>query len=138
MYELNYAHCGHWLRRTLRGTDCSVEKCKHRYNVFRTHYPALVKLQQVMPFSIIDASSTLEECEAQIAHELRYQSSLDLDEATYAAVTQIPLAREVVQAARQKLVNRLDGYCHRHNALFTEVCVCVYVHVSPSISSRFT
>ena len=57
--------------RELRGTDCSVEKCKFRYDVFRSHYPDLVNLQQVMPFSIIDASGTLEECESQIAHELR-------------------------------------------------------------------
>jgi len=96
--------------REERGTDKSADKCRLRYRVFRQHYPALTQLQSLMPFSVIDATGSLEECEAQIAHELRYQSSLDLDERTYAAVARIPLAREVVQHSRQHLVQRLDEY----------------------------
>ena len=58
--------------REERGTDKSISKCRMRYQVFRTHYPALSQLQAVMPFSVIDATGSLEDCEAQIAHELRY------------------------------------------------------------------
>ena len=65
---------------------------------------------------------TLEECRAQIARELRYQSSLDLDEATYAAIRHLPLAKDLVRASRQQLVAHLDGYAKRHKELFERVC----------------
>ena len=107
--------------REERGTDKSADKCRLRYRVFRQHYPALTRLQALMPFSVIDATGSLEECEAQIAHELRYQSSLDLDERTYAAVARIPLAREVVQHSRQHLVQRLDEYQLSHTETFHKV-----------------
>ena len=61
---------------------------------------------------------SLEECRAQIARELRYQSSLDLDEATYAAIRHLPLAKDLVRASRQQLVAHLDGYAKRHHDLF--------------------
>ena len=64
---------------------------------------------------------SLEECRAQIARELRYQSSLDLDEATYAAIRHLPLAKDLVRASRQQLVAHLDGYAKRHKALFEQV-----------------
>lgn len=78
-----------------RETDKSLALCKARYAVFVRHYPAITRLRARMPFSVIDATGGVELCEAQIAHELRYQSSLDLDDETYRAVTQLPLAREV-------------------------------------------
>lgn len=52
----------------------------------QAHYSTLLRLKQYFPFSLIDAMGSLEECKAQIARELRYQSSLDLDEATYATI----------------------------------------------------
>ena len=64
---------------------------------------------------------SLEECRAQIARELRYQSSLDLDEATYAAIRHLPLAKDLVRASRQQLVAHLDGYAKRHHDLFQRV-----------------
>ncbi len=61
------------------------------------------------------------ECKAQISRELRYQSSLDLDEATYAAIRHLPLAKDLVRISRQQLVSHLDFYCKRHNAVFKKV-----------------
>lgn len=61
------------------------------------------------------------ECKAQIARELRYQSSLDLDEATYAAIRHLPLAKDLVRISRQQLVSHLDFYCKRHNKTFLQV-----------------
>ena len=107
--------------REERDTDKSVDKCRLRYAVFKRHYPALVRLQKLMPFSVIDATGSVEECEAQIAHELRYQSSLDLDERTYASITTLPLAREVVQHSRKALVSRLDDYCLLHTDTYGQV-----------------
>ena len=87
----------------------------------QAHYTTLLRLKQYFPFSLIDAMGSLEECRAQIARELRYQSSLDLDEATYAAIRHLPLAKDLVRASRQQLVAHLDGYAKRHNALFERV-----------------
>jgi hypothetical protein len=36
--------------------------------------------------SLIDAMGALDDCRRQIQRELRYQSSMDLDEHTYAAI----------------------------------------------------
>jgi hypothetical protein len=105
-----------------RDTDKSVDLCRMRYSVFKRHYPALVRLQRRMPFSVIDATGSVEECEAQIAHELRYQSSLDLDERTYASITTLPLARDIVQHSRKALVQRLDDYCLLHTDTYGQVC----------------
>ena len=63
----------------------------------------------------------LEDTRAQISRELRYQSSLDLDEATYAAIRHLPLAQDLVRASRQHLVHRLDTYSKRHHKIFMEV-----------------
>lgn len=63
----------------------------------------------------------LEDTRAQISRELRYQSSLDLDEATYAAIRHLPLAQDLVRASRQQLVHRLDTYSKRHHKIFMEV-----------------
>ena len=100
--------------------------CRRRYDVFKQHYGTLLRLKQYFPFSLIDAMGSLEACRAQIARELRYQSSLDLDEATYAAIRHLPLAKDLVRMSRQQLVHRLDLYCKRHPDLFTAVsCIPV-------------
>lgn len=52
----------------------------------QAHYHTILRLKSFFPFSLIDAMGTLEEARQQIMRELRYQSSLDLDEATYAAI----------------------------------------------------
>eukprot|EP00892_Ulva_mutabilis_P001962 jgi/Ulvmu1/11767/UM008_0181.1 len=119
-----------------RGTDKSADKCRLRYRVFRQHYPSLTKLQSLMPFSVIDATGSLEDCEAQIAHELRYQSSLDLDERTYAAVSRIPLSREVVQHSRQHLIQRLDEYQLSQTETFHKVLSILYEETLPRICSN--
>ncbi|BDA48136.1 probable adenylate kinase at N-terminal half [Coccomyxa sp. Obi] len=105
----------------LRPTDVDSAKCRRRYEVFKAHYSTLLRLKQYFPFSLIDAMGSLEECKAQIARELRYQSSLDLDEATYAAIRHLPLAKDLVRSSRQQLVAHLDGYAKRHQALFEKV-----------------
>lgn len=52
----------------------------------REHYGTLLRLKQHFPFSLIDAMGPLDDCRRQIQRELRYQSSMDLDEHTYAAI----------------------------------------------------
>lgn len=67
---------------------------------FKKNYGMVLKLKEFFPFSLIDAMGSLAECEAQIARELRYQSSLDLHEEVYRQVTPIPLVTEIVKEAR--------------------------------------
>lgn len=76
----------------------------------------------LMPHSLGSChSANMFRCVAQIAHELRYQSSLDLDERTYANISRVPLAREVVEHSRQHLVKRLDDYQLSHTDVFHRV-----------------
>lgn len=105
----------------VRTTDVDAAKCRRRYEVFRAHYATILRLKQYFPFSLIDAMGGLEDTRAQISRELRYQSSLDLDEATYAAIRHLPLAQDLVRASRQHLVHRLDTYSKRHHKIFMEV-----------------
>jgi hypothetical protein len=62
----SYSETFYFFCREERGTDKSISKCRMRYQVFRTHYPALSKLQSVMPFSVIDATGSLEDCEGPL------------------------------------------------------------------------
>jgi len=51
----------------------------------------------------------------------RYQSSLDLSQATYSALRHLPLSRDLAQHARQQLVSRLDDHCQKFPDLFHQV-----------------
>jgi hypothetical protein len=143
---MRWSMSAHHVKRALhcreeRETDKSVDLCRVRYLVFKRHYPALIRLQRLMPFSVIDATGSIEECEAQIAHELRYQSSLDLDERTYASITTLPLARKIVQHSRKALVQRLDDYCLLHTDTYGQVrlCICIDLHrTKPLVMSLFS
>ncbi|EFN59083.1 hypothetical protein CHLNCDRAFT_137842 [Chlorella variabilis] len=134
----------------VRTTDVNEALCRRRYQVFKVrgrfhrplparcllqfisaHYHTILRLKSFFPFSLIDAMGTLEEARQQIMRELRYQSSLDLDEATYAAIRHLPLARDLVRVARQRLVFRLDAYCKRDNTLFGDVIRLIDAEVIP-------
>jgi len=86
--------------RSARATDLDIASAVQRYETFKSNYSALLKLKEFFPFSLIDAMGTLEECAVQIARELRYQSSLDLNEDAYRLITPIPLVNEIVKEAR--------------------------------------
>jgi len=59
------------VRRAQRTTDMSVEKCKRRYEIFKMHYSATMRLKQFFPFHLIDSMGTLEETQEAISLELR-------------------------------------------------------------------
>ncbi|KDD72358.1 hypothetical protein H632_c3460p0, partial [Helicosporidium sp. ATCC 50920] len=121
----------------VRTTDASEALCRRRYQVFKAHYMTILRLKQFFPFSLIDAMGTPEECRAQIARELRYQSSLDLDAETYAVIRDLPLARDLVRTARQRLVSRLDKHCREHRDLFVSATRLVSQEIVPLLS-RFS
>ena len=115
----------------VRATDVNEALCRRRYQVFKSHYNTILRLKSYFPFSLIDAMGTLHDCRAQIMRELRYQSSLDLDEKTYAAIRHLPLARDLVRVARQRLVFRLDMYCKKHYKLFTDIISLIDTEIMP-------
>ncbi|MEO7098438.1 MAG: nucleoside monophosphate kinase [Luteolibacter sp.] len=94
-----------------RNTDFDPELARNRYRTFKEKtYDALVSLKQIFHYHFINAQAPIEVVQQNIISELEYQSSLELDPRTYDTLRHIPLADEIVQHARQELVNRLDGY----------------------------
>jgi len=104
-----------------RDTDASPEAGRRRYKIFRDHYSTLQTLKKHFPFTMIDASGTIEEVQQNIIKEFKYQSSLELTQETYDMVQRIPLVSDVIMHARGDLVARLDEYQYRHSELFEQV-----------------
>ncbi|MGB0579413.1 MAG: nucleoside monophosphate kinase [Limisphaerales bacterium] len=108
--------------RELRKTDLDPEAAKHRYRVFKEKtWSALKSLRQTFFYHFINAEGSFQEVEQNILEELKYQSSLELDERTFDRLRKIPLASEIVVHARQELVRRLDTYELQHTELFKKV-----------------
>ncbi|KAF2070950.1 hypothetical protein CYY_007723 [Polysphondylium violaceum] len=116
-----------------RDTDCSEEAARKRYKIFRDHYPTLQTLKKHFPFSIIDASKTLDRVQQSIIREFKYQSSLELSQETYDLVQRIPLVTDITLHARVDLVTRLDDYQNRHTDLFTSVVHVIEKEFVPTI-----
>ncbi len=94
-----------------RATDFDPELARNRYRTFKEKtYDALLSLKQIFHYHFINAQAPIEIVQQNIISELDYQSSLELDPRTYDTLRHIPLADDIVQHARQELVNRLDGY----------------------------
>ena len=105
-----------------RATDYSEKAARKRYHVFKeTTYEALKSLRKIFHYHFIDASLPIEEVQKSITEEFQYQSSLELDQATFDRIRNIPLASQIVQHARQELVKRLDAYEKDHTELFEKV-----------------
>ena len=110
----------------VRETDLSVKAAKHRYRLFvEGTMRANEALKQSFPFNIINASGSVDEVRHVVMQELSYQSSLELQEDTYAAIKHIPTAAEVTTRARQNLVARLDYYQNEHEPTFAAVIAMI-------------
>jgi adenylate kinase len=95
----------------VRNTDFDEALARNRYRTFKEKtYDALVSLKQIFHYHFINAQARIDVVQQNIIQELEYQSSLELDPRTYDSLRHIPLAHEIVQHARQELVNRLDEY----------------------------
>jgi adenylate kinase len=117
-----------------RATDLNEEACRKRYRVFMEQtYDVLQSLKQTFHFHVINAQSDIASVERAIINEFRYQSSLELDEETYDAVRHIPLASEIVVSARQRLVERLEGYQREHAGLFRRVISLIDQEFVPAL-----
>ena len=117
-----------------RATDLNEESCRKRYRVFMEQtYSVLQSLKEVFHFHIINAQGDIASVERAIMREFQYQSSLELDEETFDAIRRIPLASEIVVHARQRLVERLEGYQRETPDLFHKVITTVEHEFLPAI-----
>lgn len=117
-----------------RATDFDPELARNRYRTFKEKtYDALVSLKQIFHYHFINAQAPIEVVQQNIIRELEYQSSLELDPRTYDTLRHIPLADEIVEHARQELVNRLDSYQIEHRDLFVRVVDFIQEKMMPVI-----
>lgn len=117
-----------------RVTDTNEEACRKRYRVFMEQtYHVLQSLKQVFHFHVINAQGDIASVERAIIGEFQYQSSLELEEETFDAIHHLPLASEIVIAARQHLVDRLDGYQRDDRELFHRVVAVLEQEFVPII-----
>jgi len=108
--------------KELRKTDLSVDAARNRYRTFKEiTYESLATLREIFHYHLINAQQTIEEVQQSIVKELKYQSSLELDQQTYDIIARIPTAPSIVIHARQELVERLELYTSRHRDLFAQV-----------------
>lgn len=106
----------------LRITDLDEDAARRRYMVFKEKtWDALKSLKEIYHYHFVNAEGPIEEVEQNILDELKYQSSLELEPATYDTVRHIPLAEDIILHARQELVKRLDQYQREHTDLFKRV-----------------
>jgi adenylate kinase len=117
-----------------RATDFDPVLARNRYRTFKEKtYEALVSLKQIFHYHFINAQASVETVQQNIIRELEYQSSLELDPRTYDTLRHIPLANDIVQHARQELVNRLDGYQVAHPELLQAVVEFIQEKMMPII-----
>ncbi len=109
-------------RSEVRKTDLSVESARNRYRTFKeVTYESLTSLREIFHYHYVNAQESVEAVQQAIVRELAYQSSLELDQATYDMIAHIPIASSIVVHARQELVERLDHYARRQTELFARV-----------------
>lgn len=117
-----------------RATDFDEALAARRYRVFKEQtWDALLSLKDIFHYHLINAQGSLAEVERNIAEELAYQSSLELDPRTYDQLRTLPLASEIVVHARQELVRRLDGYALAHGELFARIIALIEKKFMPIV-----
>jgi adenylate kinase len=117
-----------------RKTDSSEALARNRYRVFKEQtYDALVSLKQIFHYHFINGQAPIPEVQANIVHELEYQSSLELDPRTFDRLRRLPLATEIIRHARQDLVHRLDGYEVEQRETFGRVIEFIETKMMPIV-----
>lgn len=118
----------------VRATDLDPGAALNRYRTFKEKtYDALKDLREIFFYHFINAHGTIEEVRERINRELRYQGSLELDEATYDDLSTIPIASVIGAHARQDLVDRLDSYEQHQKNLFKSVIETINKEFMPII-----
>lgn len=120
--------------KEIRKTDLDEEAARNRYRTFKdVTYESLKDLQEVFHYHYVNAHGSIEDVRRRIINELKYQSSLELEQATFDSLTRIALASRIVQHARQELVRRLDDYQSQETDLFDRVVTLIADKFMPII-----
>ncbi len=106
----------------IRKTDLDEITARNRYRTFKEiTYQSLKSLRVLFHYHFVNAHGSEEAVQERIVEELKYQSSLELDQSTYDRLSPIPIASQIVRHARQELIDRLDFYEKNHSGLFKNV-----------------
>lgn len=120
-----------------RVTDQSEESARNRYRTFKeVTYESLKSLRRVFHYHYIDAHGTITEVQDLIRKEMRYQTSLELDQKTNDIIADVPLAASLSTHARQELIQRLESYSSDHSELFAGVVKVIKDEFFPIISKH--
>lgn len=120
--------------KELRKTDLNVEDARNRYRTFKEiTYESLRSLREIFHYHFINAQESIEEVQNRIINELKYQSSLELDQEVYDIIAKIPVESSILVHARQELVERLSQYASKHNSLFRKVVSVVDEKIMPIV-----
>jgi adenylate kinase len=109
-------------RLELRPTDLDVNAARNRYRTFKEiTYESLASLREIFHYHFVNAQRSIEEVQTSIVEELKYQSTLELDQLTNDLISGIPVASDIVIHARQDLVERLEKYAMHHQEVFERI-----------------
>ena len=118
----------------LRMTDLDLDRARNRYRTFKEiTYESLTSLRKIFHYHYIDAQRTIEDVQQKIVEELKYQSSLELDQQTNDLVSRIPVSSDIVLHARQQLVERLEYYTLHSMGLFERIVSIIEEKFMPII-----
>lgn len=118
----------------VRKTDMDETAARRRYRTFKEiTYESLKSLQEVFHYHYINAHGNIQEVRARVIEELKYQSSLELEQPTFDTLSQVPVASRIVKHARQELVRRLDSYQQQERELFQRIVRMVTEKFMPII-----
>jgi len=111
-----------------------AKSAQRRYRVFKeATYDALQSLRELFHYHFINAQGPLFEVRNNILEELKYQSSLELDQRTFASLHRIPIAAKIIEHARQQLVRRLDHYEMEDTEIFHTVIQFIDEKIMPIV-----
>jgi len=120
--------------KELRRTDLDVEAARNRYRTFKEiTYESLTSLRRIFHYHFINAQQSIEEVQQSIVEELKYQSSLELDQLTNDLISRIPVASDIMVHARQDLVERLEQYTMKNLDLFDRVVTLIEQKFMPIV-----
>lgn len=118
----------------IRKTDLDEDAARNRYRTFKdVTYESLKDLREVFHYHYVNAHGSIDLIRKRIINELKYQSSLELEQATFDRLAQIPVAERIVVHARQELVKRLDSYQEQEAELFGQVVTQVSEKIMPIV-----
>ncbi len=106
----------------VRVTDLDENTTRNRYRTFKEQtYDSLTTLRELFHYHFVSAHGSIANVQERIIDELKYQSSLELNQDTYDRLSIIPISDTLATHARQELITRLENYEKVHTVLFKRV-----------------